>query len=172
MMITCSGSSWSKCSCQQPVSTPTECSWLWLYASSEIFGSDRSHLDQLQPGFFQNRINRRLTQSPGISGAFNALPLCDNRAGHLSNGLWGSLGDMKPFRPFILGLRSHLYPWRAHLWRFCMVLHLIISDSSNHPMVIWCNGQMCQLAILMGIPHLETLKIKKLTNYIFITITL
>ena len=57
---------------------------------------------------------------------------------------------MKPFRPFILGLKSHLYPWQTHLWRliFFMVLHLIISDSSNHPMIIWRNGQMCQLAIV------------------------
>ena len=39
------------------------------------------------PGSFQNRIDRRLTLSAGISGAFNALPICDNRAGHLSNGL-------------------------------------------------------------------------------------
>ena len=31
---------------------------------------------------------------------------------------------------------------------FFMVLHLIISDSSNHPMIIWRNGQMCQLAIV------------------------
>ena len=58
-----------------------------------------------------------LTQSPRISGAFNALPICDSRVGHLFNGLWGSHGDMKPFRPFIMGLKSHLYPWRTHLWR-------------------------------------------------------
>ena len=114
-MITCSGSSWSKCFRQQPVPTPPECSWLWLYASSEIFGSARTHLDQMQPGFFKNRIDRRLTRSPGISGAFNALPICDSQVGHLSNGLWGSHGDMKPLRRFILGLKSHLYPWRTYL---------------------------------------------------------
>ena len=144
MKITCSGSSQSKCVCQQPLSTRPECSWLRLYASSGIFGSDSSNLDQ----FFQNRIDRRLTLSPGISGAFNALPTCDSRADHLSKGFWSSLGDMKPFRPFILGIKSHLYPWRTHLWGFLwtffMVLHLLISDSSNHPVVILCNGQMTQ----------------------------
>ena len=62
-------------------------------------------------------IDRRFTLSPAISGVFNALPICDSRTGHLSNGLWGSLGDMKPFRPFILGLKSHLYPWGTQLWR-------------------------------------------------------
>ena len=76
--------------------------WVFLVVTLRLqcdFWSDTSHLDQ----FFQNRIDRRLTLSAGVSGAFNALPTCDSRAGHLANGLWGSLGDMKPFRPFIFG---------------------------------------------------------------------
>ena len=48
---------------------------------------DRNVFANMLPVPTPNRIDRRLILSPGISGALNALPICDSRAGHLSNGL-------------------------------------------------------------------------------------
>ena len=97
--------------------------------------------------------------SPGISGAFNALPICNNRAGHLyltdceaHLEKWNHLGPL-------FSDSSHTSTQDEHTcgdWLF-MVLHLLIYDSFNHHMGIWCNDQMCQLAIIMDISHLETL---------------
>ena len=148
MRITCSGSSWSKLFCQQPVPARLGGSWLWLYASCGIFGSNSGVIwiscNPTSPRTGSIVVWPYLLVFPELVMHYRAGQL------HVSDELWGPLEEMKLFGAVI---QNHTSTHEEHTYGhwFFMALHLLITNSYNHP--IWCNGKMCQLAIIMDILH-------------------